>query len=116
MVVTPRDRLFLTKTAAPTIFPNCPTYLTNTTKKTKRISRDDRRLTLVQTAINLSIVNNKSTIDKFSIRILNDIVDKLSWIDLSNSWVVHKPDTDPFFFLKSSLDNQPSIQCSLVID
>ena len=77
MVVTPRDRLSLTKTAVPTIFPNCPSYLTNTTEKTKRISRDDRELTMVQTAINLSIVDNTSTIDKFSISILNDIVDIL---------------------------------------
>ena len=83
MVVTPRDRLSLTKTAVPTIFPNCPRYLTNTTEKTKRISRDDRELTMVQTAINLSIVDNTSTIDKFSISILNDIVDKLSWINRS---------------------------------
>ena len=117
MVVTPRDRLSLTKTAVPTIFPNCPSYLTNTTEKTKRISRGDRELTMVQTAINLSIVDNTSTIDKFSISILNDTVVKLSWIDLSNSWVVHKPDTDTLFFLKIiTLDNQPSIQCSLVID
>ena len=116
--MTPRDRLSLTKTAVPTIFPNCPSYLTNTTEKTKRISRDDRELRIVQTAINQSIVDNTSTIDKFSISILNDIVDKLSCIDLSNSsWVVHKPDNDTLFFLKIiTLDNQPSIQCSLVID
>ena len=100
MVVTPRDRLSLTKTAVLTIFPNYLSYLTNTTEM----------LTMVQTAINLSIVNNTSTIDKFSISILNDIVDKLSWIDLSNSSVVHKPDTDTLFFLKIiTLDNHYSM-------
>ena len=106
MVVTPRDRLSLTKTAVLTIFPNYPSYLTNTTEK----------LTMVQTAINLSIVNNTSTIEKFSISILNDIVDKLSWIDLSNSSVVHKPDTDTLFFSKNHHFMITTIQCSLVID
>ena len=72
MVVTPRDRLTLTKNAVPTIFPNCPSYLTKTTEKTKRISRDDRELTMVQTAINLSLVDNTSATAKFSINILND--------------------------------------------
>ena len=46
-----------------------------------------------------------------------DIVDKLSCIDLSSSLVVHKPETDTMYFLTiNNLDNESSIQCSLVID
>ena len=84
-----------------------------TIEKTKGMLRADN----FQTAINLSIVDNTSTKYKFSIGIHNDIVDKLICIDLSNSWVIHKPDTDTLFFLKIiTLDYQPSIQCSLVMD
>ena len=72
---------------------------------------------MVQTGINLSILKDKSTTARFSITILNDIIDKLSCINLSNGWLVHNPDTDTLFFLKiNMLNNQPRIQCSLVID
>ena len=116
MVVTPRDRLILTKNAVPTIFPNCPSYLTNTTENMKRKSRDDKELMMVQTGINLSILEDKSTTARFSKTILNDIIDMLSCINLSNGWLVHKPDTTLFFLKINLLNNQPHIQCSLVID
>ena len=72
---------------------------------------------MVQTAINLTLVENTSTIAKFSIYILNDIVCKLNFIALSSGWVFHKPVPDTLFFPKiTTLVNQPCIQCSLVID
>ena len=80
MIVTPRDRFTLTKSAVPIIFPNCPSYMTNTTEKPKRFSRDDKELMMFQTAINLSLVESTATTAKFLITSLTDKVDKLSCI------------------------------------
>ena len=112
--VTPRDRLALKqKSAIPTIFPNCPSYITSTKEQTQRFSRDDKEKTTVQTAINLRLVVNTFTIAKFSITILNDIVCKLNCIVLSSGWVFHKPKPDTF---PPKITTLPCIQCSLVID
>ena len=68
--------------------------------QTQIFSRDDKEKTMVQTAINPILMENTSTIAKYSITILNGIVCKLNLIDLSSGWVFHKPEPDTLFFPK----------------
>ena len=90
---------------------------TSTKEQTQIFSRDDKEKTMVQTAINPILVENTATIAKYSITILNDIVCKLNFIDLSSGWIFHKHEPDTLFIHKiTTLVNQPCIQCSLVID
>ena len=116
MIVILRYRSTLTKSAVPTIFPNCPSYMTNTKGQPERFSTDDKELTMVQTAINLSLVERRTTSAKFSFTSLTHIVVKLSCISLYYSWLSTNKKIVPYFLETSTnFDNHTCIQCSLVI-
>ena len=64
----------------------------------------------------LSREESATTNAKFSISLIADVIDKLSYIDLSNGWTSHIPDFNSIIFLKIVVkDSQPQIEASLTI-
>ena len=110
----PRDRMGLKNTAIPTIFPNCPSYLTDRTEKSKRVSRDDKDEIMLREAFSMSRIDDKTTVVKFQVNTFAELLTKL---DLNNDWVTYNPGTNSFYFLKIVLlANIPSIERTLIID
>ena len=57
----------LSKSAITSIFPNCPSYLSDTKETKKRISRERKEVSLIETAMKLSREERATTKAKFSI-------------------------------------------------
>ena len=113
----PRDRMGLKNTAIPTIFPNCPSYLTDRTEKSKRVSRDDKDEIMLREAFSMSRIDDKTTVVKFQVNTFAELLTKLDLLDLNNDWVNYNPGTNSFYFLKIVLlANIPSIERTLIID
>ena len=55
----------LKKDAVPTIFPNCPSYLSDLNSRPKRFSKDDKEELMFQAAYIQSLADNEETVDKF---------------------------------------------------
>ena len=62
-VTVARVRIALKKTAVPSIFPNCPSYLSEWNSKPKRLSLDDKERLLIESAYSKSITDNEETVD-----------------------------------------------------
>ena len=113
----PRKKLSLKQNAVPSIFPNCPSYLTDRRVKPPRLSREDKEMKSTQATYKESRIDFQETEAKFLVTCFTDIVFKLSLIDLLNGWILHKPNSDSIFMLKIHIvDNQSSIERSLIIN
>ena len=116
-VTVARDRIALKKTSVPSVFPNCPSYLSEWNSKPNRLSLDDKERLHMESEYSKSITNNKETVDKFLINSSSDLLSKLNVIDLRNSWKTHVSDNNPLFFIKIIiLETGSFIDRSLLVD
>ena len=99
-VTVARDRISLKKTAVPSIFPNCPSYLSEWNSKPKRLCFDDKEQLMMESAYSQSITDNEETVDKFLVNSLSDLISKLNLIDLRNGWIAKVSDNNPLYFIK----------------
>ena len=76
-VTVARDRITLKKTAVPSIFPNCPSYLSEWNSKPNRLSLDDKERLQMESAYSKSITDNEETVDKFLVNSYSDLLSKL---------------------------------------
>ena len=112
-----QDRVTLKKTAAPSIFPNCPSYLSDWNFKAKRLSLDDKERLLIESAYSKSIADNEQTVDKFLINPYSDLLSKLHLIDLRNGWVTHVSNDNPLILIKIAiLETGPIIDRSVLVN
>ena len=108
MIETERKKVGLKKGAVPSIFPNCPSYLTDTTASCQRLSLYDNQKSLEEF---------KETEAKFYISTLNCIHSKLHLVDLPVGWVIYQPNSATILFLKIQYHNEIStIERSIIID
>ena len=84
----------------PSIFPNCPSYLSEWNSKPKRLYLDDKERLLMESAYSKSIIDNKETVDKILGNIYSDLNSKINLIDLRNGWITHVSENNPLFFIK----------------
>ena len=116
-MTVPRDRVALKKGAVPSIFPNCPSYLSGSNSKPKRLSKDDKERLMMETAYTQSLTDNEETVDKFLIDSFSDLLSKLHLIDLRNGWISHHSEDNSLHFLKILItDSGPIIERSVLID
>ena len=79
MIETERKKVGLKKGAVPSIFPNCPSYLTDTIVSCQRLSLSDKEEEGMHEAYQKSLDKFKET--KFFISTLNCIHSKLPLVD-----------------------------------
>ena len=91
---------FLKKFAIPSIFPNCPAYLTDAVKP-RRLTQDDRKEKRMQEVYKRSSTDIEETQAKFLITNLSCIISKLHLIELPDGWLFHRPNS---FSIKYSTD------------
>ena len=65
MIKKPREKLTIKKTAIPTIFPNCPSYMADNTQRTKRLSLANKEEEMFQKALRMSRLDDNDTVVKF---------------------------------------------------
>ena len=101
----------------PSIFPNCPSYLSEWNSKPKRLSLDDKERLLIESAYSKSITDNEETVDKFLVNSYYDLLSKINLIDLRNGWITHVSDNNPLFFIKIIiLETGPFIDRSVLVN
>ena len=107
----------LNRFAVPSIFPNCPNYLTDITVKPQRLSRADKEEKMMQSAYKESRIDNKENDAKFFVATLDCIISKLSQIELPNGWLCHRPNPSTILFLKIHFyDEISTIDRSIIIN
>ena len=112
----PRKRVVLKKFAIPSIFPNCPAYLTDAVKP-RRLTQDDREEKRMQEVYKRSRTDFEETQAKFLITNLSCIISKLHLIELPDGWLLHRPNSFSILFLKINLCNEiPTVERSIVVD
>ena len=117
MIETVRKKVALKKCAVPSIFPNCPSYLTDAADRCKRLCLDDKEEKRVQEAYQKSRAEFKETEAKFVISTLNCIISKLHLIELPKGWLVHRPNCTIILFLKIHYHNEIStVERSIIVD
>ena len=117
MVEVPRKKMSLNRCAVPSIFPNCPEYLTDITVKPQRLSRADKEEKMMQSAYKESLIDNKENDAKFFVATLDCIISKLSQIELPNGWLSHRPNPSTILFLKIHFNGEINIiDRSIIID
>ena len=72
----------LKNTAIPSIFTNCPKYLTDRTQKPKRVSRNDKDETMLREAFRMSRIDDKTTVVKFQLNSFAELLTKLDLLEL----------------------------------
>ena len=116
-VTLSRERIALKKTAVPSIFPNCPSYLSEFNSKPKRLCLDDKERLLMESAYSKSITDNEETVDKFLVNSYSDLLSKLNLIDLPNGWITNVSNNTPLFFIKIViLETGPFIDRSVLVN
>ncbi|KAI6649517.1 hypothetical protein LOD99_11882 [Oopsacas minuta] len=100
MIKMPRKKFVLKKFAVPSIFPNCPTYFTDTVAKTQTLSLDDKEEKRMQDVYKKSRAEFQETEAKFMISSLSCIISKLHMIELPNGWLFYRPDSSTCYFLR----------------
>ena len=73
MIETESKKVALKKGAVPSIFPNCPSYLTDATASCQRLYLDDKEERRIQETYKKSLAEFKETKAKFTISTLNCI-------------------------------------------
>ena len=111
IVTVARDRITLKKTAMPSIFPNCPSYLSEWDSKLKKLSLDDKERLLIESAYSKSITDNEETVDKFLVNSYSDLLSKINLIYLLNGWITRVSNDNPLF-----LETGPFIDRSVLVD
>ena len=111
IVIVARDRITLKKTAMPSIFPNCPSYLSEWDSKPKKLSLDDKERLLIESAYSKSITDNEETVDKFLVNSYSDLLSKINLIYLLNGWITRVSNDNPLF-----LETGPLIDRSVLVD
>ena len=107
----------LKKGAVPSIFPNCPSYLSKSNSNPKRLSKDDKERLRMEAIHNQSIVDNEEITDKFLVDSFSELLSKLHLIDFRNGWISHHSENNPLYFLKIDIsDSGPIINRSISID
>ena len=116
-VTVPRERVALKKDAVPTIFHNCPSYLSDWNSRPKRLSKDDKEQLMIQAAYSQSLTANEETVDKFLVNSYSDLLSKINLIDLRNGWISHISENNPLFFMKIVIsESGPIIERSVSVD
>ena len=118
MVEMVKKKITLNKSAVPSIFPNCPSYLTDVATKPKRLSWHDKEQKRVQEAYEKSLIDHGETEAKFIVSTPRCIFSKLNLIQLPNAWFTHQPNFNTIIFLKIQFDNEVSltIDRSIIVD
>ena len=107
----------LKKGAVLSIFPNCPSYLSDSNSKAKRLSKDDKERLMMEPAYTQSLADSEETVDKFLIDSSSELLSKLRMIDLRNGWISHHSHDNHLNFLKILItDSGPIIERSVLID
>ena len=117
MIKKPREKLTIKKTAIPTIFFNCPSYMTDTTQRPKRLSLANKEEEMFQKALRMSQLDDNDTVVKFLVTSFSQLVDHLNLLDLKNGWATHDTRANSVFFCKIIVSSRiPSIERRLKID
>ena len=117
MVEMVKKKITLKKSAVPSIFPNCPSYLTDVATKPQRLSWHDKEQKRVQEACEKSRIDHGETEAKFIVSTLSCIFSKLYLIQLPNGWLTHQPNFNTIIFLKIQFDsNVSTIDRSIIVD
>ena len=118
MIETERKKVGLKKGVVPSIFSNCPSYLTDSTASCQRLSLYDKEERRMHEAYHRSLEEFKETEAKSSISTLNCIHPKLHLVDLPVGWVIDQPNSATILFLEFHYDiNEIStIERSIIID
>ena len=104
--------------AVPIFLPNCPHHLSSSSDTIHlRFDRSLREQQLVDTAIDVSLIQYNKDKKLFQITTLQDLVYKTKHLDLPNNWLVWSCEDNSFNFIKPSITNNSSIsiRCSLTI-
>ena len=117
MVEMVKKEITLKKSAISSIFPNCPSYLTDVATKPKRLSWHDKDQKRVQEPYDKSLIDHGETEAKFILS-TRCIFSKLNLIQLPNAWLTHQPNSNTIIFLKIQFDNDVSttIDRSIIVD
>ena len=117
MKVMPRERLAIQETAIPTIFPNCPSYLTDRAEKPKRLSKERKEEEMLQDALVMSRLDDNVTVVKFSVSTFDELLFKLHFLDLKSGWFIHNTGASSLILFKIVVSgDMASIERTLNID
>ena len=81
----PREKMALLETAVPTIFPNCPSYMTYKAERPKRLEQKEEEM--LQNALMMSKVDQRNTVVKFLVSNFQDLLNKIDLLDLTLGWL-----------------------------
>ena len=88
----PRARPKLKTGAVPSLLPGCPSYYSLTTgAKRARFSFDSKEEELLNQALSLSLKSESEEQEKYLVKSLQDLKDKLKLLSLPSNWLVWFP-------------------------
>ena len=114
----PRARPKLKEGAVPCLLPGCPAYYSSTTtSKRTRLSFDSKEEELMNKTIQMSLISETEETQKYKIKTLQDLKDKLILISLPNNWLVwHRDNLCTTFIHPSMTERNISVDMYLEIN